>query len=156
MPPKVLSIGTEDVLDLTPVLDTSIYADGDVLFVATEIANFFTELGGKRALHSIIVSDGDDQNVAFDLVFSNASITLGTINAAVSISDADAAKIIGVVSFATTDAVDLINSRLFHKESIGLVLESAGVTTSVWVAGISRGGTPTYTASGFKIKIGVL
>lgn len=143
------------VFDFTPVLDTSAYADGDVLFVAKELTNFFPAVDGDVALHSIMVVDGDDQNVAFDLIFSNASITLGTINSAVSISDADAAKIIGVVEFATTDAVDLINSRLFYRSGIGEVMRG-NASTSVWISGITRGGTPTYTASGMKMKIGTL
>lgn len=146
-----------NVYDFTPVLDTSAYADNDVMFIAKELPEFFKELGGERALHSIIVLDGDDQNIGFDLVFSNASITLGTINGAVSIADADAANIIGYVSFtAAANSNDLINSRLFVKSAIGMVLKSSGTTTSVWVSGIVRGGTPTYTASGMKIKIGVL
>lgn len=144
------------VFDFTPVLDTNILADGDVMFVAKELPDFFLSPDADAALHSILVVDGDDQNIAFDLVFSNATITLGTLNAAVSISDADAAKIIGVVEFATTDAVDLINSRLFYRSGLGQVLRASGTTTSVWISGISRGGTPTYTASGMKMKIGLL
>ncbi len=144
------------VFDFTPVLDTNILADGDVFFVAKELPNFFPTIDGDMALHSIMVLDGDDQNIAFDLVFSRATITLGTLNAAVSISDADAANIIGIVEFATTDAVDLINSRLFYRSGIGQVLKASGSTTSVWISGISRGGTPTYTASGMKMKIGML
>lgn len=140
------------VASLTPVLDTSIYADGDVMFVATEITNAFGAAGDKRVLDSIVALDGDDQNIAFDLVFANATINLGTINGAVNISDSDAAKIIGYVSLATGDAKDLINSRLFVKSAIGQVMQ--GLTTSLWVAGISRGGTPTYTASGMKITLG--
>lgn len=145
-----------NVYDFTPVLDTNIYADGDVMFIAKELPDFFPSKHETRALHSVIVVDGDDQNVAFDLIFSNADITLGTLNNAISISDADAAKIIGIVKFATTDAVDTINSRMFFRASIGQVLRASGTTTSVWISGVTRGGTPTYTASGMKIKIGVI
>lgn len=144
------------VFDFTPVLDTSQYADGDVMFVAKELPQFFPGLDGDRVLQSVIALDGDDQNVAFDLVFSNADITLGTLNSAVSISDADAAKIIGYVKLATTDANDTINSRLFAKSAIGMVMKASGTTASVWISGISRGGTPTYTASGMKIKLGCI
>lgn len=141
-----------NVYDLTPVLETSILADNDVFFVATEIKQVFDK-GLPRELTSIVVLDGDDQGVDFDLVFFNATATIGTLNAAVSISDADAAKVIGYVRMVATDnANDLINSQLYAKGDVGLVMK--GATASLWVAGIVRSGTPTYTASGMKIKLG--
>lgn len=143
------------VHDFTPVLDTSAYASGDVLFVAKELPNFFDRTN-PRMLQSVVVLDGDDQAQAFDLVFSDAAITLGTINAAVSISDADAAKIIAYVKLATSDANDTINSNVFAKTGIGAVMKSSGLTNSVWVSGICRSGTPTYTASGMKMKFGIV
>jgi hypothetical protein len=141
------------VYDVTPVLDTSILADNDVFFVPIEVPQVF-EKGLPRMLQSVVVVDGDDQATEFDLIFSNASITLGTLNAGVTVSDSDAAKIIGRVSMLTTDAVDLINSNLFVKSGIGLVMK--GVTGSMWVSGVVRSGTPTYTASGMKIKLGFI
>ena len=141
-----------NVYEVTPVLETSILADNDVFFVPIEIPQVF-EKGLPRFLDSIVVLDGDDQNTDFDLVFSNATVTLGTLNSAVSISDADAAKVIGATSMlAASHAFDLINSILFVKTGIGLVLK--GTTNSLWVSGVVRSGTPTYTASGMKIRLG--
>lgn len=141
------------VYDVTPVLEASILADNDVFFVPIEVPQVFDK-GLPRMLQSVSVIDGDDQATEFDLIFSNATITLGTLNSGVTISDADAAKIIGSVSFLTTDAVDLINSTVFKKSGIGLIMK--GVTSSLWVSGVVRSGTPTYTASGFKIKLGFI
>lgn len=143
-----------NVYDFTPVLDTNIYADNDVMFVAIEVPQVFDK-GAARVLQSVVILDGDDQAVDFDLVFSNATPTLGTINSAVSISDADATKIIGYVRLsASTDANDTINSHIYCKTGLGLVLK--GSTASLWVAGVIRSGTPTYTASGMKIKLGFI
>ena len=143
-----------DVYTFTPVLETSILADDDVFFVPIEIPQVF-DRGLARELQSVVVLDGDDQNTDFDLFFFNATVTLGTLNAAVSISDADAAKALGFVSMvAATHASDLINSRLFMQNGIGLVME--GATASLWVGGVVRSGTPTYTASGMKIKLGFI
>lgn len=141
-----------DVITFTPVLDASILANNEVFMVAYEIPNVFNK-GLPRKLQSVVVLDGDDQNVAFDLVFSNASITLGTANSTVTISDADAAKIIGTVRMVVaTHAYDLINSILYTQGSLGIVMK--GETSSLWVSGVVRSGTPTYTASGMKIKLG--
>lgn len=146
-----------DVKDLTPVLDTSAYAAGDVLFIPIKLVGFFKEAGQSRALHSIILLDSDDQNCDVDLLFFNADVTLGTLNGAVNISDADAAKMIGYVSLtAASHSKDLINSRLFVAGAIGQVLKAASTSTDLWVAGVCRSGTPTYTASGMKLKLGVM
>jgi len=154
MASPVESIPYGVVKTFTPVLETSILADNDVFFVATEIPCFFPE-NGKATLISVVVLDGDDQNTDFDLYFFDGSVTLGTLNAAVSISDADAAKCLGSVRMeAATDSDDLINSRLFVKRGIGLQLQAADGTRSLWVGGVVRSGTPTYTASGMKIKLG--
>ena len=146
-----------DVIDVTLSLDTSAYASGDVLAEVQEVKGFFKDINGNRALHSVIAVDEEDQNVAFDLVFFNdSSASLGTENAAVSISDADAGKIVGYVKMETTDSNDLDGSRLFAKGSIGQVLRANGESASIWIGAITRGGTPTYTASGIKLKLGVL
>jgi len=142
-----------NVYDVTPVLETSILADNDVFFVPIEVPQVF-EKGLPRILQSVSVLDGNDQATEFDLIFSNASITLGTLNSGVTVSDADAAKIIGTVSMLTTDAVDLINSTWFQKTGVGIVMQ--GVTRSLWVSGVVRSGTPTYTATGMKIKLGFI
>lgn len=140
------------VYEVTPVLETSILADNDVFFIPIEVPQVF-EKGLPRTLDSIVVLDGDDQNTDFDLIFSNASITLGSLNGAISVSDADAAKIIGATSMlAASHAFDLINSILFVKTAVGLVLK--GTTNSLWVSGVVRSGTPTYSASGMKIRLG--
>jgi hypothetical protein len=141
-----------DVFTFTPVLEAAILADNDVFFVPIEVPGVFYK-GLPRKLSSIVVIDGDDQTVDFDLVFFNADATLGTLNSGVTISDADAEKIIGYVRMtASTDSNDLINSYVYAKSGVGLVMK--GVTASVWVGGIIRSGTPDYTASGMKIKLG--
>jgi hypothetical protein len=142
-----------DVVDVPLVLDTSAYADGDVLAIPQEVTGVGTKSGSRFALHSIIALDEDDQNQPFDLVFFNASAELGTINAAVSISDADARKIIGYVEMTTAESRDLVNSRLFVASGIGQVMALASSTNSLWVGAISRG-TGTYTASGIRLKLG--
>lgn len=144
------------VVTFTPVLDTNAYSDNDVLFVPIEVTGVFRYANEAKALHSIVVLDESDQNVDFDLVFMNASGTLGTINAAVSISDADAAKVLGHVSIlSASHACDLVNSILYTKDAIGLTLKAAE-STSLWVGGIVRSGTPTFAASAMKIKLGFI
>ncbi|PPE78319.1 hypothetical protein C3941_19860 [Kaistia algarum] len=146
--------GNEDVFDVTLVLDTSAYADNDVLFIGQEITNFFSAAGGKRMIQNLAVIDEDDQGVGFDLLLFNADPSIGTINSPPSISDANVRKFLGKVSVAAGDYIDLGGCRVADVTPIGKELK--GVTTSLWIAGITRLGTPTYTAAGLKLKIGVI
>lgn len=144
-----------EVITFTPALNASILANNEVFMPAYEVPQFFSK-SRPRKLMSIVVLDGDDQAQAFDLIFSNASITLGTANDVISISDADAAKVLGHVKFVVaTHSEDLINSTLFTMTNINLILQSSGASDSLWVSAVVRSGTPTYTASGMKIKLGV-
>lgn len=140
------------LVSLTPVLDTSIYADGEILFDTIVMASTFLSASGTNRLESIHVLDEDDQGVAFDLVFLNALTSLGTINVAPSISDANARNIIGFRSVSSADYIDLGGARIATPYCAPLVLATGA--TNLWVAGITRGGTPTYTASGLKLKFG--
>ena len=141
-----------DVLEVTFSLDTSAYADGDVLADMQEVTSAVLLSAGQCRIESVIVLDKDDQGEALDIVFMNASGSLGTENAAVSISDADADQIVGIVEVAAADYVDLVNSQLATKET-NIIAEAAA--TSLYVGAISRG-TGTYTASGITLKIGVI
>lgn len=143
-----------DVKDVTLVVDTSILASGDVMVVPQEITGVFRQSAGRIKLDSIVVLDEDAQGTAVDLVFSNANLTLGTLNAAISISDADARKITGHVAVAAADFKSYINSQIAVKTGIGLILEAAAGSTSLWVSAVCRSGTPTYTAAGIRLKLG--
>lgn len=134
------------VFELTLVTDTSAYANNDVLAVPQAIDD--AAFGG--VLESVVLLDEADQGVAIDLVFFRADATLGTINAAVSISDADAANIIGVISIAASDYSDMINSQVATVRGLGLIMK----TSTPYIAAIVRSGTPTYAADSLKLKLG--
>lgn len=142
------------VVDVTLALDTSQYASGDVLAIPQEVKGAFPDKGIARKLVSVQVLDEDDQNQVLDLAFFSANATLGTINGAVNISDADMRLMIGYVVIASGDSNDTINSRVFYKNGINQIMQPAYGSNSLWVGAICRGGTPTYTASGIRLKLG--
>ena len=139
------------VFDVTLVLDTNAYADGDVLVVPQEIDGVFAD--GPRKLVSVTVLDEIDVGQAIDLVFMDADGTVGTINAAVTISDADARKILGIVAVAAADYKDMINSKVATKTGIDLVLAPASAAYSLWIAAVARG-AGTWAAAGIRLKLG--
>lgn len=143
-----------DVIGVTLVADTSAYADADVLAVPQEITGIFNGDRRTRKLQSVVVLDESDQGTAIDLIFFDADATLGTINDAISISDADARKILGVLSIAAADFKDHINSKLATKTGVGLILKAADDSSSLWIGAVVRSGTPTYAAGAIKLKLG--
>jgi hypothetical protein len=146
---------SSSVFDLTLSLDTGgAYANGDCLAAPQAVANAVRESGGSGVLQSIVVVDQDDQAEALDIVVADSSFSLGTENSAVSITDADAAKILGIIEVTTGDYVDLGTSQLATKSGLGIGIEASG-SASLYVGAISRG-TGTYTASGIVLRISIL
>ena len=144
-----------EIVDVTLVLDTNQYAANDVLVIPQILTACLLENGGKAILDSVVLLDKDDQGIAMDLVFSQVVTTLGTINGAVSISDANAAYILGTLNIATGDYVDLIGSQIATKLNVGMYLEGASGADDIYIGAITRGGTPTYTASGITVRLGL-
>lgn len=139
---------------ITPVLDTSVYASGDVLFVPIAF-NGARVAGGRSYLQSLVVVDSDDQGNPMEFYFFSEAVTLGTLNAAPSISDADALKFLGMVSVSTGDWIDLGGVRVATLRGIGLMMVPKSDSTNLYVAGITRS-TPTHTASGLQLSAGMI
>ena len=144
-----------DIIDVTLTLDTSIYADGDVLSDTATLTNAMRVAAGGGTLRSIVLIDEDDQGTALDVVFFKATQSLGTKNSAPNISDSAARDCLGSVNIATTDYIDLGGVRVATKRDLNLALESASGSRDIFIGTITRGGTPTYTANGLRVKIGI-
>jgi len=159
-----------NIIRVTPTLDTSAYANNDVFFNATEIPNAVSSRGGVSKLHAISILNEDDTAHDFDLVLMQVQTDLGTINEAIGSGSlwtnalAKAAKVIGVIKIDWTDNnVDLVNNLVYtHSGGVGaadssagislpMILNSEGGSTSIYVAGVSRGGTPTTAADDYEI-----
>ncbi len=151
---ETIAYGKSNVIDVTLTPDTSIMADNDVIAATQEVTSFFRKVGGTAFVHSIRLLDEDDQAQDVELVFLDADGSVGAENAAYAPSDTVARTIIGTVLVSTSDYSDANTSQTATKANVGLLLKS-GASTSVWMAAVCRSGTPTYTAAGLKLKIGV-
>ena len=145
----------DDTITITCTLSTDVYASGDTLFETQEIAGAVRVNGDTCILQSIHVIDIDDQGIEMDLLFFNANTSLGTENAAPDIDDTEVLTTLGKVNIVAGDYIDLGANRIATVTGIGLVLEAGAATTSLYVAGITRG-TPTHSATGLTIKFGFL
>lgn len=137
-------------IEVIPTLDTSAYADNDVLFNGAAVTGFSPYGGWGRKLTHVQVVDVSDQGQDFDLYFASGAITLGTFNAAVDAADSVLEQIIGKV--AITGYTDLINAQEATVANIGMILQP---DDALYIAGVLRGSTPTYAADGLKIRLGL-
>jgi hypothetical protein len=151
--PRVLN--PADVFDVVLTLDTSAYADGDVMADFQQVTGFFPTAGGRALIQSVTVLDKADQGIAFDILTSRTAISLGTENSAPSISDTNAEGVQRLTRIETSDYIDLGGCRIATKVPIGLPVEAAAGSTSLWIATIIRG-AGTYAADSVVLRIGVV
>lgn len=157
-------LASSRVIQVTPVMDTSAYANGDLWFDTTAIT-FPGELGDCIPwLVDVQVLDQDDQSLmVFDIYILRSNVSMGTFNAAPTISDANALEIISRIRFdgsaSPPDGVDLTGSKLYSKSAGNAPLPimckpASGNLSTLYVAGVVVTGTPTNTATGVKVKLG--
>ena len=160
MPKMTEVVGYSDVIDVTLTPHTGANADNDVIAATQEITNVYRRVGGTIILQSLILLDEDDQAVDVDIVFLNADGSVGAEDAVFAPSDTVARTIVGTVSILSSSTpsqyVDSNTSQYAVKTGLGLIMKAGSNTTSLWVAAVCRSGTPTYTAAGLKLKLGIL
>lgn len=148
--------GNTILFSVTPTLDTSAYATGDVLFDRTVLTNFFRKNDGTGILQSIQVIDKDDNGVAIDFYIQTTNQTLGTANSAPSISDTNAEEILGPFSVAAADYKDLGGCKVAKISGLAQAIKSVSGARTLYISAVVNSGTPTFTASGMVLRIGAL
>ena len=146
------------VLDHTPTLDTSAYAQNDVLFnfeALTLNAGASEARPVRGTVNNFILLDKDDNGNQITVFFSDDSdASLGTFNAGITITDAHAGTILGQVDTGATYE-DLIGCKSIVPSAFSPIpFESTD--DKLYVGGVLRGSaTPTHTAAGITIRIGI-
>lgn len=142
--------------------DTSAYASGDVLVDSVEIpilAGYTSAPKNLRVrLDQISFIDKDCNNGAFDVVILDSNVSLGTVNAAVSITDANALNVVKVLNVSASN----YNTLKSADNSVANIDLAAPIyittnTGSFYIGLISRD-TKTYTASAlyFRCHVSVI
>jgi hypothetical protein len=142
--------GNKVFVQITLSLPTAAMSADRVMADTQAITNAMRAANATGTLLSVSVIDRDDQGVPFDILFLSANVSLGTENAAPSISDANAGNYLGRVQIAAGDYIDLGGVRVADRAALGIGLRPASGTRDVYFATITRG-APTYTASGVDI-----
>ena len=150
-----------DFITVTPTIETSTIDANDVLFNPIEIANAVSVPGGRSLLHSICLIDQTntavDAGVSIDLVFTQDSTNLGTLDAAVDCADTVLDGIIGIINISADDYKDMINGQIATKSNVGLILIGASSTSqSVYVGGVIREAGTARAADAIDIRLGII
>ena len=131
------------VLSITPAVDTSIYATGDVIDGILTL----TGIGARgRFLTHIVIVDQDGEKVQIDFFFFNALPTgTYTDNAAFAVDSADYSKLIDGVAVLTSDYLDAGSDAIAKKTPINLEINPTA-DDNLYVIPVVRG-APTYAAA---------
>jgi hypothetical protein len=144
------------IVDATMSTDTSAYANGDLLADTQAIDGALRLTNGTGIVNSIVVIDTDDQTLyTFSVWLLDVSTTLGTENSAPTAADAAALGVLGKVDFATTDGLDLGDAKVYVKTGLNIPVKAIADTDDLGVAMIVTTGTPTHSASGIRVRIGI-
>jgi len=98
-----------------------------------------------------------DAGVEIDLVFTQDSTNLGTLDAAVSCADTVLDGILGIINIGSGSYVDMINGQIATKTNVGLTLIGVSATsTSVYVGGVIRETGTARAADAIDIRLGII
>lgn len=149
--------GKTAIVSVTLSTDTSAYGSGDLIADTQQIDAFFRKTDGTGVINSINIIDEDAQGVALYVIFMSTSTSLGTENSTPNISDANlTAGFQGIVSVAASDYVTVSGTKVATIKNIGLPVKAVSGTDDIYIAVLNGAGTPTFTASGLEMRIGVL
>ena len=146
------------VLDHTPTLDTNAYAQHAILFdfeAVTLNAGASSARPVRGTINNFILLDKDDNGNQITVYFSDSSsASLGTLNGAIGITDAHAATILGQVDTGATYE-DLIGCKSIQPSAFAPI-PFISTDDKIYVGAALRGSaTPTHTASGITMRIGL-
>tara|TARA_R100000152_G_C6733343_1_gene157758 strand:- start:233 stop:733 length:501 start_codon:yes stop_codon:yes gene_type:complete len=132
------------VIRVSPTLQDAATDSGDVAWNGTEIPNAVLTPGGCSKLVRMQIVNYTDTTCDFDIIFTQNTATIGTVDSAISISDADlkVAKLLGIISIdASATEIDLINGLTsYDAPTNGILLQASAGSSSVYFSGIDKTG----------------
>ena len=129
------------------------YTAGDQAGTQFTVAGVARASGGGGTIVGVCLISAADTIGAFDVVFTDSSITLAGDNAAYAISDADALKIVGLVQLS--GAFDIGNNRIAQAFNLAIPYVCSG-GTSLYAGLITRAaiaGTPFAAVTDIQLVV---
>jgi hypothetical protein len=141
------------ITSVTLTVDTGAHADGDVLADSQIVSACLRANDGTGTIINVTAIDEGDQGFGFDLFFLDANSSIGTENAAPSITDDNSRNILGWLRIAAADWIDLGGTRI---ASVPCSIPVKGVTGAddIYVAAVTRG-AGTWAADDITLRIAI-
>lgn len=140
----------------SPTIDTSAYAANELVTPLMALANPYRFSRAQVALDAIVIRDLDAQNAALDFVFFHTlpTGTTFTLNAALTLADADMPFVAGHASVLTTHYRAFAASSIATRTGIDLpFIKPISGSPTIWcVAMTAAATTPTYGANGLSFS----
>lgn len=121
-------------VSLTPSIDTSAITVNDVLADTEILAACCSGNDIPCYLIGVTLLDKSHTSAGHDLWLLRDNVTLGTENAAVSISDTNAEQVIDYVQFNLGDKKDLVNSYFWAVTGLRIPIRPKSGTDDIYVA----------------------
>ena len=153
--------GKLTIYDWNPTLTAGAVDANDVLVDGETLEDILPNAGKPALLSEVQVISKDDSALKLEIViFDDIAADLGIIDAAVSITDAHAVSVLGVIVVETTDYTDWINSQRAQVKNVNLILRAkpgAAEPRDLRAGIIDRtGSAPTWSASGLTVRFGIV
>lgn len=144
------------IVDVTLVVDTAIYASGDVMSATAAIPVAMFEKNSPQMLMSLVaIDEADSTGLSFDVFFLRSNQSFGAFNSPPTLSDAGARDVIAKVSVLTADFKDLGGVKIAFYNNLWTPVMGETDTQNLYIATVITAGTPTFgTASDVKLRLG--
>ena len=157
-----MASGNYNLLEVTPTINTDAYAQGDCVFVSTEIEGFFRGKNEAAEIKSLTVIDRGVDSPVLAVYLTTNSTPLGAINATADGADAVvddvqciipvvAADYLGGANYTDTCNVACITDPA--NDGIGCIVK-ADNSTSMYICAIIDA-AKTFAVGDLTFKIGV-
>lgn len=145
------------VITLTPAIQTSAYATGDLIGGKQLLANASRGFTGSGVISHIAVTDKDAINAEFDLVFfsSDPSASTFTENGSLSINDNDLIKRICTINISSSSYTSYPTNSSSDSLNNNCVFKTLG-STNAYLAVIIRSSATYLSTSSLTFRIGIL
>lgn len=148
--------GVYKLIQVTPTLDTSAYASGDLICDVATITGAALGTGGLCKLVNVTIVDQDDNTAsAYTIYITNLSTSWGTFNAAPAPIDATGLGIQAIIQIAAADWQDLGAFKVAQPVATPFTPKICATSGSanLYLVIVNGAGTPTFTASGIKVTL---
>ena len=150
-------------LRLTPTITGVQYANNDILFDTTEMANAVESPGGASKLVNVSLWTKSNDVFDIELLFFQVNQSMGTVNAGRNVSDADwaAAKYLGhLVLDGSEEDYNYGNGRIFtfaNRPELPIILQAMRGDSSIYCAAFLSGTdvTPSFSVGDIELIFGL-